>query len=285
MNEKPKRLTPRPETLRELFLKSGNLCAFPNCTSLMMNVDGVFIGQVCHIQAAEEGGERFNPDMTNEQRRAAANLMLMCYEHHQVTNDEKKYPVSKLEKIKRDHERRFSSPDRAILARLTDWTTIERPLGARNLGRMNKVLGWNHTAGNLEESIEELNQYIEKLRRVPIETRRFIGAVAMRMHRVKDTFAVQDQLSSVKLLISDFKDAFRMGDRTINERLAQLDSYGLGDLDDINTSMGPQPAIRIVHLKSGWPIWPDIAAFCHATDTPIERFTEDLDFSSLDDPA
>lgn len=93
MTEKPKRLTPLPDTLRELFLKSGNLCAFPNCKALMMDADGVFIGQVCHIEAAEEGGKRFNSSISNEERRTASNLMLMCYEHHQVTNDEKKYPV------------------------------------------------------------------------------------------------------------------------------------------------------------------------------------------------
>ena len=50
----------------------------------MMNEQGVFIGQVCHIKAAENGGPRFSPAMTNEQRRAPANLMLMCYAHHQV---------------------------------------------------------------------------------------------------------------------------------------------------------------------------------------------------------
>ena len=65
MSEVVKRLAPRGETLRELFLKSGNLCAFPGCASLMMNAEGVFVGQVCHIEAAEVGGERFNPSMTN----------------------------------------------------------------------------------------------------------------------------------------------------------------------------------------------------------------------------
>ena len=69
----------RQHNLRELFLKSGNLCAFPGCEKLMMNAGGVFIGQVCHIEAAEEGGERFRGSMTNEQRRAVSNLMLMCY--------------------------------------------------------------------------------------------------------------------------------------------------------------------------------------------------------------
>src|SRR5579859_4942500 len=94
--EKARRLAPSSDTLRELFLKSGNLCAFPGCGRLMMNVEGVFIGQVCHIEAAEEAGERFNGAMTNEDRRASANLILMCYEHHQVTNDVDKYTVEVL---------------------------------------------------------------------------------------------------------------------------------------------------------------------------------------------
>ncbi|MGA7451347.1 MAG: hypothetical protein WBW73_08730 [Rhodoplanes sp.] len=100
MTETPTRFTPKPDTLRELFLKSGNFCAVPNCTALMMNEAGVFIGQVCHIEAAEPGGERFNPAMTNEQRRAYSNLMLMCYPHHRVTNDVVQYPVERLQQIK-----------------------------------------------------------------------------------------------------------------------------------------------------------------------------------------
>jgi hypothetical protein len=41
-------------------------------------VVGVFIGQLCHIEAAEEGGQRFNERMTNEERRAFENLLLLC---------------------------------------------------------------------------------------------------------------------------------------------------------------------------------------------------------------
>jgi hypothetical protein len=55
----------------------------------MMNAEGVFVGQVCHIEAAEKSGQRFNVSMTDEDRRAFANLMLMCYEHHQVTNQKR----------------------------------------------------------------------------------------------------------------------------------------------------------------------------------------------------
>jgi hypothetical protein len=282
MKEEPKRLTPKPETLRELFLKSGNLCAFPNCTALMMNEQGVFIGQLCHIEAAEAGGERFNPDMTNEGRRAPANLMLMCYPHHQITNDVKKYPVSKLRKMKQEHERRFSAPDRAILERLTDWTAADQPTQVKNLSRMNDVLGWNHQGIELTESVDELNKYIERLRLVPIEVRRFIGEIAKRMHKMSKTSAVHDEMFGTSILIADVKDAFRIGDSTIKKRITQLESYHLGGFDEINADLGRQPALRISALKSGWPLWHDIVTFCEATSTSVESFTEDLDFGQLD---
>ncbi len=52
VTEIAKRLTPEGETLRKVFLKCGNLCAFPRCAALMMDADGTFIGQACHIEAA-----------------------------------------------------------------------------------------------------------------------------------------------------------------------------------------------------------------------------------------
>ncbi|HME32440.1 MAG TPA: hypothetical protein VKG65_06795 [Terriglobales bacterium] len=141
MAEKAKRLTPTPETLRELFLKSGNLCAFPGCSELMMNAEGEFVGQLCHIEAAEEGGERFNPKMTNEETRAAANLMLMCYPHHVKTNDVTAHTVERLQKFKADHERRFSDPQYAMLEKLNDWTTVDQPTVVQNLRRMCRSAG------------------------------------------------------------------------------------------------------------------------------------------------
>ncbi len=126
MSEIPKRLAPRLETFRELCLKSGNLCAYPGCGALMMNEEGLFIGQLYHIEAAEPDGERFNPEMTNEQRRSAANLMLMCYPHHRETNNVAKYSVADLKKMKAAHERRFSRPDRATRERVArlNWAAL-----------------------------------------------------------------------------------------------------------------------------------------------------------------
>jgi hypothetical protein len=81
----------------------------------MINKDGVFVGQICHIEAAVEGGERFNPAMSDELRAAFSNLMLMCYEHHVITNDVDTYPVPVLQAMKAQHEAKFTDPAQAIL--------------------------------------------------------------------------------------------------------------------------------------------------------------------------
>lgn len=103
--EEVKRLAPTYSTLRQLYTLSGNQCAFPGCTNPMFDMNGNFVGQVCHIEAASEGGERFNPDMSNEQRRDYDNLVLLCHSCHIETDKVYKYPVAEMKKIKRDHEK------------------------------------------------------------------------------------------------------------------------------------------------------------------------------------
>jgi hypothetical protein len=94
--EERRRLAPKLETLRRLFALSGNLCAFPGCDQILVNRDGVFVTEVCHIEAAETGGPRFNPAQTNEGCRAFENLMLLCHRHHVETDDIEAYPVERL---------------------------------------------------------------------------------------------------------------------------------------------------------------------------------------------
>ncbi|WP_345951324.1 tetratricopeptide repeat protein [Mucilaginibacter sp. PAMB04274] len=107
MNEDTKRFAPLKETLTRLFALSGNCCAYPGCSHPLIDEEMNFIAQVCHIEAAMEGGERFNTQQTNEKRRGFDNLMLMCYAHHVRTNNVDKYPVEKLKEIKANHESKF----------------------------------------------------------------------------------------------------------------------------------------------------------------------------------
>lgn len=101
------RLPIKTDALRALFARSGNQCSFPGCTAALVNENNQFIAQVCHIEAAETGGERFNTDQTNEQRRQYENLILLCYPHHVETNNVKTYTVGRLREIKAAHEATF----------------------------------------------------------------------------------------------------------------------------------------------------------------------------------
>ncbi len=129
------RLAPNKNVLRALFARSGNQCAFPGCTHSLVNKKNKFIAQVCHIEAALEGGERFNPKSDDEYRRSYENLLILCYPHHIETNDVEEYPVERLVQIKREHEQLFQKSDFKIdeseLRKLSYemekyWSDIER---------------------------------------------------------------------------------------------------------------------------------------------------------------
>lgn len=67
------------------------------------------VGRICHIEAALPNGKRFNEAMSNEERRAYDNLLLLCGDHHTIIDDdEQSYPVAQLKRMKQQHEARQS---------------------------------------------------------------------------------------------------------------------------------------------------------------------------------
>lgn len=101
------RKTPTTSTIKYLLALSGNECGFPDCDHKLFNAEGTYISQLCHIEAAEKGGERYNEKQTDEERRSASNLIFMCHAHHKVTDDIDKYTVEVLKDIKKKHESKF----------------------------------------------------------------------------------------------------------------------------------------------------------------------------------
>lgn len=98
----------KPTTEKLLFTLSGNQCAAPGCDRQLVARDGMsIIGKICHIEAASPDGPRWNPDMTDDERRAFDNLVLLCDECHTIVDNranEAKYPVALLRRWKHDHE-------------------------------------------------------------------------------------------------------------------------------------------------------------------------------------
>jgi hypothetical protein len=102
------RKSPNAETLKILYVRSGNECAFPNCEHPVFNDKGLYIAQLCHISAANKGGQRYNEKQTDEERSAPENLLFMCHRHHKETDNEADYPVDKLTELKINHEFEFT---------------------------------------------------------------------------------------------------------------------------------------------------------------------------------
>lgn len=71
------RKAPTQPVLRALFVLSRNQCAFPGCNYyVLINDKDQFVGQICHIEVAEPGDERYNPGSDDEYRRSQENLLL-----------------------------------------------------------------------------------------------------------------------------------------------------------------------------------------------------------------
>lgn len=97
-------------TLRLLYVHSGNQCAFDGCCSPIFEDDGTLTGECCHIEAFSMKGPRYNGNQSDEERNGYDNLILMCARHHKlVDRNPEKYSVETLKKMKKRHESQFNA--------------------------------------------------------------------------------------------------------------------------------------------------------------------------------
>jgi hypothetical protein len=271
-----KRLAPKHRALRALFLKSGNVCAFPGCESLMTNANGDFIGQVCHIEAAEAGGPRFNPNKTDEERRSVENLILLCYRHHVETSDVDSYPVDRLLKMKTSHEARFTRINRKRRRSIQDHTQKNKLTESKSAARLNRVLGWNLTQEKLSAFHREVMALGERLERVPRDARNLLAIIANRAcHASKEQYGFgvdAAELGSVtRLSIHHLRSLLRL---LLRDDLVDIDCEFVDPcLGDSYTHIG---------LKMSRRLWQGLCDFCDVSQTPLEHLLVDLRFDCLD---
>lgn len=80
-------------TVRALYALSGTTCYYPDCPRSVVTFidDEPFTEvQIAHIRAASPDGPRYDPNMTDNERRAFANLILLCKPHHDLVD--KRHP-------------------------------------------------------------------------------------------------------------------------------------------------------------------------------------------------
>lgn len=299
--EKPSRQAPKFETLRKLYVLSGNLCAYPGCNKLLLDANANFVGQICHIEAASPGGERFNPNMTNEERRHFDNLMLMCYDHHIETNKEAEYPVERLKSFKREHEAKFSTEAlvQSILNSLRDYTEhgadFEKVKSLENL--FDTLYPQNNQSRRPVEEIERdcdaFNQTIEQYLKLSLPARRlFLIGLKHSHHPFYTKWRLDTDVLYVEFseIANKLNMTFRLNrENDIGSLVDEIESNGLMHVSEFDVGYD-----RIVYrytytavnpkLEASEFIWLYIKDFCEKTKKDVVSFVSDLDFSELDEP-
>jgi len=264
-----KRLMPDKGVLRELYLKSGNQCAFPGCHEVMIDSQGHFVGEICHIEGAMPGGERFNPKQSNEERRAFSNLMLLCRNHHATTNDVNKYTVPVLSQMKIKHEEKFTDIAARMLETVIDYSNLKKVFAARSLNKINKVLEWNLSADELKESIKDLNKFVTVLQTLPKSTRQLLSIMVKRGKNIHSQ-------QKFKIYLPEIEKATSLDRSKLIEHLKILEQYNLAWID------WDEGEAILLNSQRGWPLYSDFNKFCIRENRDLAELIVDLDFSILD---
>ncbi|MBC5780968.1 hypothetical protein [Blautia difficilis] len=273
-DEEVKRLAPKQEILRELYIKSGNECAYPGCHNVLVDENGKFVGEVCHIEAAMPGGERFNPNMTNEDRRSFGNLMLMCHHHHVVTDDVCIYTVEKLKEMKRNHEMKYSGIIGQMMNSITDYGMSLEYTPCFNCKKISRILDWGLTDEENRENAAVLDKHLQKLLDLPIETRQLLGIMVMRSYWNRYDCIVP---------IHEVERATGLKPENIIQNVEILERRGIISEIEVEEEKGIPSCILYPDFESSFPYWNAIREFVKKTGTPIERICCDLDFSVFDE--
>lgn len=292
MSEVPKRLAPSPETIRRLFSLSGNLCYFRGCHNIMINSAGDFIGQVCHIEAAMPGGERFNKNMSNEQRRSFDNLILLCYEHHVTTDDVKIYDVKSLKDMKHNHESLFSEDlvvDKMLLS-LKDYTRDNSFKEVSNLKNLFiTIWGSDCETGQdeMDDAIKAFNSSIRKyLNLTPFSRKVFACGIARSNHPV-NLYRIDNE--SLYVDFCEVCKAFgrRMNDTEIWSSVEEIVAKNLMILTEVNINEHSEVYRHVYSNCLNNPeydinIWLWLKIYCEKSGIDIRDYLEELNFDILD---
>jgi hypothetical protein len=110
-------------TIKQLFGLSMNVCAFPACEKHLIDTKwyGV-LGEICHICAASPGGPRYDVGMTDEERYAFDNLILLCPTHHTLIDrlEPHIYTIDVLREMKEQMIERAMPGSKGMLEQLGD---------------------------------------------------------------------------------------------------------------------------------------------------------------------
>lgn len=185
-------------TRAALFYNSGGLCYLPGCPEpVLLYRDGrwTVLVEIAHISAATQGGPRYDPAMTDDERRADSNLILLCDEHHQLVDEQPQYYTAEM--LRRWKAQREADP-RQALERLREVTptSLKRLVAesleehdAKMLAMLDRLENADREAAALVRGLlDELTEAYSRLwRRVDAGAINELSTATRRLERMQGT--------------------------------------------------------------------------------------------------
>lgn len=281
MNDK--RLKPRADTLRELYIFSGNMCAMPDCKDLLIDEYGTWIGEVAHIYAASNGGPRANSDLSSEDRRKADNLILVCSNcHTKIDSNVALYSAEKLLEIKKAHEEIYKKGlEQAKLRDCMDEYTITLP---QSLG----AWGIMPSDEEFKDAIKSLGKVADRLSKVPPDTRDFLAKCLKRSsERLRSERNPELEVLTTEIRESLSRDEMRISNNEIRDHVQILQKYDFAYYEEIDDPTGHRESIVLKDEASILSTARSIAEDGQAVTSEgcpvtLETILVRLDFSSFE---
>lgn len=267
------RLPPTSTTTRELYLYSGNQCAYPGCVNSLLKDDSTWNCQAAHIYGVKSGAARGDHDLSDEDLRDVSNLLLMCLEHHKVIDNKasaEQYTVEVVQKMKENHEGRYRQAI-AGLVRIVDTTDGSRVDYPTNLGN------WDGFADN----DQEMAQYIEDMKP-------WIAAIAAQPPGIRDLIVLilahgkpgnGSRDERVRVKVTQIEGVAQIGEHEIRRRAVHLEDEGLLSID---AEQGILELIDPTSRSIGWDLFSELHGLGSVDRAVYRRAIDDLDFTVFD---
>jgi len=227
----------RQNTKTTALGRAGYKCSFPNCNLGLIGPhsepgETVSTSEVAHIRGARKAkNNRYDSEMTPEQRRDIKNAIALCRTHAKlIDSDEKEYTVEKLEKYKKDHEEDISKNQRESI--IEKYGVTERYFSTKleELGITNSALMKFFSV--IEHENVPINELDDTLRRIADDYKQLLSDKESSSSAETDELSLQ---SKAKILIENFE--FENAEVLLTQSI-ELDSAPVSELkENINSRM------------------------------------------------